>query len=116
MAALQVRPVRTDTEIADWRYAHNVVIPNDPLSLDEVRERLGRNRLDVAYRDEVLVGNSTVRPPAEPGAAAVVIVRVLPEHRGQGSGGSSTTTPSGTRGSWAGTESKRSCGRPTPAA
>lgn len=78
--------MRSDSDIADWRHAHNVIIPGDPLSLDEVRERLGRNRLEVAYQGEVLVGCTTVRPPAGPGAAAVVIVRVLPEHRGQGIG------------------------------
>ena len=52
--------------------------------LDEVRERLGRNRLEVAYRGDVLVGNSTVRPPAD--GVATVIVRVLAEHRRQGYG------------------------------
>ncbi|WP_246157541.1 GNAT family N-acetyltransferase [Catellatospora sichuanensis] len=78
--------MRSETEIADWRHAHNVIIPGDPLSLDEVRERLGRNQLEVAYQGEVLVGCTTVRPPADAGAAAVVIVRVFPEHRGQGIG------------------------------
>lgn len=50
-----------------------------------------RNVLEVAYDGEVLVGCSTVRPPAEGTAvaetsAAVVIVRVLPEYRRRGFG------------------------------
>ncbi|WP_155389268.1 GNAT family N-acetyltransferase [Catellatospora paridis] len=84
MSDLHVRPVRSDNELADWRHVHNVIIPGDPLSLDEVRERLGRNRLEVAYQGELLVGCTTVRPPGDNGA--VVIVRVLPEHRGHGIG------------------------------
>ena len=45
-----------------------------------------RNRLDVAYVGDVLVGNATVRPPASAGGVATVIVRALPEHRGRGHG------------------------------
>jgi GNAT superfamily N-acetyltransferase len=40
----------------------------------------------VAYRGEVLVGCTTVRPAVGPEATSVVIVRVLAEHRGQGFG------------------------------
>jgi GNAT superfamily N-acetyltransferase len=83
---LHIRPVDDEATMEDWREVHNVVIPADPLSRDDVRERVGRNRLDVAYLDGVLVGCSTVRPPETPGAAATVIARVLPEHRRRGFG------------------------------
>ncbi|WOX23689.1 GNAT family N-acetyltransferase [Streptomyces solicathayae] len=78
----------TDAALADWRHVHNVIVPPAALSLDEVRERAGRNRLEVAYLGDVLVGCTTVRPPA-PGAevpTATVIARVLPEHRRRGLG------------------------------
>ncbi|EWT03562.1 acetyltransferase [Intrasporangium oryzae NRRL B-24470] len=75
-----------DATLADWQHVHNVIIPTAPLSLDEVRERVTRNRLVVAYAGDVLVGNATVRPPADDTATATVIVRVLPEHRGRGLG------------------------------
>ncbi|ADD43917.1 GNAT family N-acetyltransferase [Stackebrandtia nassauensis] len=87
MTDLSIEACGTDTALADWRHVHNTVIPAHILSADEVRERAGRHRLAVAYRDGDLVGCSTVRPPtAEDPNAATVIARVLPEHRRQGLG------------------------------
>ncbi|MFI7006084.1 GNAT family N-acetyltransferase [Streptomyces sp. NPDC050145] len=74
--------------LADWRHIHNTVVPvaSALLSLNDVRERAGRNVLELAYApDGTPVGCSTVRPPRD-GGAATVISRVLPEHRGQGFG------------------------------
>jgi L-amino acid N-acyltransferase YncA len=56
------------------------------MSLDDVRERVRRNRLEVAYLGDVLVGCTTVRPPVADSATATVIARVLAEHRGRGFG------------------------------
>ncbi|MFI8519899.1 GNAT family N-acetyltransferase [Streptomyces sp. NPDC085481] len=72
--------------LEDWRLIHNEIIPTAPLSAEEVRERAGRNRLDVAYAGGVAVGCSTVRPPDDETPAATVISRVLPEYRGRGYG------------------------------
>lgn len=72
--------------LEDWRLIHNTIIPTAPLSPEDVRERAGRNRLDVAYADGVAVGCSTVRPPDEETPAATVIARVLPGFRGRGYG------------------------------
>ncbi|HEY9371656.1 GNAT family N-acetyltransferase [Streptomyces sp.] len=78
----------TDAVLADWRHVHNVIVPPAALSLDEVRERAGRNCLEVAYLGDVLVGCTTVRPPAADAspATATVIARVLPELRRRGHG------------------------------
>lgn len=76
----------TDAELLDWQYVHNEIIPTDPLSLDDIRERSRRNRLTVAYDGDTLVGCSTVRPPSDETPAATVIVRVLPAFRRQGLG------------------------------
>ncbi|GIF72200.1 GNAT family N-acetyltransferase [Asanoa siamensis] len=85
MAELRfVTPV-DDAGLEDWRRVHNTVVPPFPLSLADVRERAERNRLELAYLGAVAVGNSTVRPPDADGVA-VVIARVLPEHRGRGFG------------------------------
>ena len=74
---------------ADWQRIHNEIIPTDPLSLDEVRERSGRHRLELAYVDapdvQSAVGNSTVRRPTDD-AGAMVIARVLPAYRRRGIG------------------------------
>jgi GNAT superfamily N-acetyltransferase len=85
MSQLRIEAVG-DATVEDWLRVHNAIIPTAPLTLDEVRERVTRNRLDVAYSGDVLVGNATVRPPTGAGAVATVIVRVLPEHRGRGHG------------------------------
>ena len=79
--------MRVDGDIgaADWRHVHNAVIQTAPLSLDEVRGNAGLRVMEVAYADDVLVGNTTVRPPTDE-EPATVIVRVLPEHRRQGYG------------------------------
>ncbi|MFD6243600.1 GNAT family N-acetyltransferase [Streptomyces roseolus] len=71
---------------ADWRAVHNAVVPTAVPTEDEVRERAGRNRLDVAYLGGVAVGCSTVRPPGGETPAATVIARILPEHRERGYG------------------------------
>jgi GNAT superfamily N-acetyltransferase len=83
---LVVVPADDDERVRDWQHVHNAVIPTAPLSLDDVRERSGRNALDVAYADGVLVGCSTVRPATEE-EPVTVIARILPEHRHRGYGG-----------------------------
>ncbi|WP_329251951.1 GNAT family N-acetyltransferase [Streptomyces sp. NBC_01478] len=86
MTDLRIEPVDADDETAlrDWRHVHNLIVPPAAMSLDEVRERSGRNRLENAYLGDVLVGCSTVRPPE--GGVATVIARVLPEFRRRGHG------------------------------
>ncbi|GIF68718.1 hypothetical protein Ais01nite_67530 [Asanoa ishikariensis] len=74
-----------DAALEQWRQIHNTVVPPWPLSLEDTRERAGRNRLELAYLGEVAVGNSTVRPLDADGVATV-IVRVLPPQRGRGFG------------------------------
>ncbi|MFL9678774.1 GNAT family N-acetyltransferase [Streptomyces sp. KL110A] len=83
---LRVVPAEGDRELADWRAVHNAIIPTAVLSADEVRERAGRNRLEVAYLGGVAVGCSTVRPPDGETPAATVIARILPEYRRRGFG------------------------------
>lgn len=73
--------------LEDWRHVHNLIVPTAALSTDEVRERAGRHRLEVAYLGAELIGCTTVRPPADDTATATVIARVLPAHRGRGYGG-----------------------------
>lgn len=80
------RPV-DEPGLEAWRHVHNVIVPPAALSLDEVRERAGRNLLEVVHLGDVLVGCTTVRPPKPGTATATVIARVLPGHRGRGFGG-----------------------------
>ncbi|MGW7262178.1 GNAT family N-acetyltransferase [Streptomyces sp. NPDC054842] len=87
MNDLRIQTVDDDDSIRDWRYAHNLIVPGDVLSLDDVRDRTGRNRMEVAYLGDVLIGCTTVRPPTKDnGGTATVIARVLPEHRRRGHG------------------------------
>ncbi|MFD6759633.1 GNAT family N-acetyltransferase [Streptomyces roseolus] len=83
---LRVVPAADGRRRADWRAVHNAVVPTAVPAEDEVRERAGRNRLDVAYLGGMAVGCSTVRPPDGGTPAATVIARILPEHRGRGYG------------------------------
>jgi GNAT superfamily N-acetyltransferase len=86
MSDLHFRQPDDDATLRDWQYVHNEIIPAHVLSMDEIRERAQRNHLEVAYLDDVLVGCSTVRPPADDTLTATVIARVLAPHRGQGFG------------------------------
>jgi GNAT superfamily N-acetyltransferase len=72
--------------LEEWRAVHNAIIPTAPLSVEEVVERAGRNRLTLGYASGDLVGNGTLRPPRGPDGVATVIVRILPEHRRRGHG------------------------------
>ena len=82
---LRIEPVSIDTADA-WREIHNLIIPPHQLTRDDMRDRLSRNRLTLAYADGTLVGNATIRPPAADSATATVIVRILPAHRRRGHG------------------------------
>ncbi|MCX5088729.1 GNAT family N-acetyltransferase [Streptomyces sp. NBC_00365] len=86
MSTLSFQQSDDEAGLKDWQYVHNVIVPPAAMSLDEVRERAGRNHLEVVYLGDALVGCSTVRPPKDGGSTATVIARVLPEHRRQGFG------------------------------
>ncbi|MFF0160040.1 GNAT family N-acetyltransferase [Streptomyces sp. NPDC005263] len=86
MSELRTEAVVGDVMLEQWRHVHNVIVPPAALDLEEVRERSGRNRLENAYLGDVLVGCSTVRPPAGEEAVATVIARVLPGFRERGFG------------------------------
>jgi len=83
---LRIEPVAGDQMIEDWRMAHNAVIPTDPLSVEDVGERVRRHHLEVAYLGDEVVGCSTVRPPSEETSAVTVNARILPKYRRQGFG------------------------------
>ncbi|MEU9115947.1 GNAT family N-acetyltransferase [Streptomyces sp. NPDC048483] len=86
MSDLRIQQPDGDSALKDWQYVHNVIIPTQRLSLDEVRERTQRHHLEVAYLGDELMGCSTVRPPTDETLTATVIARVLAAHRGQGFG------------------------------
>ena len=77
--------VADEQTVADWQRIHNEIIPTDPLSLGDVRERSTRHRLEVAYVGTEAVGNATVRRPTED-EGTMVIARVLPPYRRRGIG------------------------------
>jgi GNAT superfamily N-acetyltransferase len=82
---VRIEHVGDDLSLMQWQRIHNEIIPTDPLSLDEVRERSGRHHLELAYVGDDAIGNSTVRrPTADEGA--MVIARVLTPYRRRGIG------------------------------
>lgn len=83
---LRIEQPDDEARLADWQHVHNVIVPPAAMSLDDVRERVRRNRLEVAYLGDALVGCTTVRPPTDDSATATVIARVLAGHRGRGFG------------------------------
>lgn len=83
---VRIEQVDSEALMLDWQLVHNEIIPTDPLSLEDVRERVGRNVLEVAYDGDVLVGCSTVRPPSAETSAVTVIARILPAYRRRGFG------------------------------
>ncbi|MFE1880366.1 GNAT family N-acetyltransferase [Streptomyces diastatochromogenes] len=86
MTDLRIQAVDSDATLEQWRHVHNVIVPPAAMSLDDARERRERYRLENAYLGDVLVGCSTVRPPAGEEGVATVIARVLPEFRRRGFG------------------------------
>ena len=86
MSTLRIEQPDDEARLRDWQHVHNVIVPPAAMSLDDVRERVRRYRLEVAYLGDVLVGCTTVRPPTDDTSTATVIARVLAEHRGQGFG------------------------------
>jgi GNAT superfamily N-acetyltransferase len=77
--------VSDEQSLLAWQRIHNEIIPPDPLTLDEVRERSTRHRLELACAGDHPVGNSTVRRPTDE-SGVMVIARVLPTYRHQGIG------------------------------
>jgi GNAT superfamily N-acetyltransferase len=75
----------SETTIEDWQYVHNRVIPDAPLTVQEIQERLDPSFLTVAYAGKALVGCATVRHALR-GGNVTVITRVLPEYRRRGYG------------------------------
>lgn len=86
MPQLRIEQPHGDAALEDWQRVHNEIIPTAVLSLDDVRERAGRNHLEVAYLGDAAVGCATVRPPEGEEAVVTVIARVLPGYRGRGFG------------------------------
>jgi GNAT superfamily N-acetyltransferase len=86
VSLLRIEQPDDEARLKDWQHVHNVIVPPAAMSLDDVRERVRRNHLEVAYLGDVVVGCTTVRPPTDDTGTATVIARVLPEHRGQGFG------------------------------
>jgi L-amino acid N-acyltransferase YncA len=86
MASLHIEQPNDDSGLQDWQHVHNTIVPSAAMSLDEVRDRAHRYRLEVAYREDELIGCTTVRPPEDDPSAATLIVRVLPVQRRQGYG------------------------------
>ncbi|MFF4349956.1 GNAT family N-acetyltransferase [Streptomyces sp. NPDC001530] len=86
MPTLRIEKPDDEARLKDWRHVHNVIVPPAAMSLDDVRERVRRNHLEIAYLGDILVGCTTVRPPTDDTATATVIARVLAEHRRQGFG------------------------------
>lgn len=83
---LRFRQPVDDAALRDWQHVHNVTIPTHHLSLDDIRDRARRHHLEIAHLGDVLVGSSTVRPPADDTLTATVIARVLADHRRKGIG------------------------------
>lgn len=75
-----------DDNAEDWRVLHNTIIPAHPLTAEDVAASRQRYRLTLAYVDDQLVGNATLRPPVWPDQQATVIVRIAPAVRRQGLG------------------------------
>lgn len=83
---LTLKVPETEQELEDWQRVHNDVIPTHHLSLDDVRDRVERHHILIAYLGDTAIGSTTVRPPSEDSPAVTVIARVLVEHRGYGYG------------------------------
>ncbi len=84
---VRIERVDGETMLRDWQYVHNEIIPTYECRSTRCGSARSATKLEVAYLGDVLVGCSTVRPPADDPEAATVIARVLPGYRRRGIGG-----------------------------
>jgi hypothetical protein len=77
--------VVSESTISEWQNVHNRVIPDAPLTVEEIRERLGRSFLTVACAGNDVNGCTTVRHADDEGNMTV-IARAIAEYRRRGYG------------------------------
>jgi mycothiol synthase len=83
-----IRRAMTDADLAGWCDVWTAITPREPISVEQVRQRLAREpeRLYlVAEMDGSIVGAGFAGPSQSAGRIALA-VRVLPEHRRRGIG------------------------------
>lgn len=85
MPTLSFTRVTDEQTATAWQQVHNQIIPNDPLTLEQVARRSETFALELASLDDMVVGCSTVRPAADD-EPVTVIVRILPAFRRRGFG------------------------------
>jgi mycothiol synthase len=82
-----IRRAETDADLAGWCDVWTAITPREPITLEEIKERLERQpwRLYLVAEEDGFVGLGFVGPTDSPGRIAVT-VRVLPEWRRRGLG------------------------------
>ena len=83
---IELRTVEGDADVAAWAELKSTVVPNEPVTAEQVRasDEPGRLLL-LAERDEELAGCG-IAAPSHFGGRAFIAVRVLPAHRRNGVG------------------------------
>ncbi len=84
---IELRPVESDADYAAWTHVRNVVVPNEPMTVEQVRRHDGEpDRLTLlAELDGSLAGCGVVGRSSF-GGRAFMAPRVLPDRRGRGVG------------------------------
>jgi mycothiol synthase len=82
-----IRRAETDADFAGYCAVWNAITPREPVSVEEIRTRIGRQpwRLYLVAEEEGFVGLGFVGPTDSPGRLGLA-VRVLPEWRRRGLG------------------------------
>lgn len=82
-----IRRAETDADFAGYCAVWNAITPREPVSVEEIRSRIGRQpwRLYLVAEEDGFVGLGFVGPTDSPGRIGLA-VRVLPEWRRRGLG------------------------------
>jgi mycothiol synthase len=85
-AAITLRPVETERDLQDWVHVKNAVVPNEPVTAEQIRASAEQGRLLLLAEAGGELAGSGIAARSHFAGRGFVAPRVLPEHRRRGLG------------------------------
>jgi mycothiol synthase len=81
-----IRAVESDADLDAWVAVKNAVVPNEPVTAEQVRNSGEEGRILLLAEEDGVVRGCAIAAPSAFGGRAFIAVRVLPEFRRRGLG------------------------------